>query len=398
LKTILFLDHVGVLGGGEVVLLNLLRGLDKTRYRPVVALPPGLLAEQAATAGADIAELDLPGFFGLHKDEGGFINLVKAGRDYLLALKTLRRMLSRVKPDILHTNSNKAHLLSRAAVSYGIPVVWHMHDLLLPEFFSRQQIRLLLHNASRYATRIIAVSQAVRKALIAGGISAERIRVVYNGCAAGESSDKASNTPVVFTQSERFSHIVGMVGRISPWKGQHIFLEAASRLKREDVLFPVIGGVLFGEDDYRRRIGEMALNSGLNEQVLFTGYLPDTSSVYSSLDISVHASVLPEPFGLVVAESMLAGCPVIASDLGGPSEMINDGVDGLLFRTGNSGSLAERISWMLNHPDEAVSIGEQGRRTALRRFTADRMVAGIERVYKEVSCLEDYDAGRCRIS
>ncbi|MGI6385408.1 MAG: glycosyltransferase family 4 protein [bacterium] len=159
-----------------------------------------------------------------------------------------------------------------------------------------------------------------------------------------------------------------------------------------------MGGVLFGEDDYHRRIKEMALDSGLNEQVLFTGYLPDTALVYSSLDISVHASVLPEPFGLVVAESMLAGCPVIASDSGGPSEMINDGVDGLLFRTGDPVSLAERISWMLNHPDEAGAIGENGRRTALRRFTVDRMVADIERVYEEVSCLEDYDAGRCRIS
>ncbi|MDD2485948.1 MAG: glycosyltransferase family 4 protein [bacterium] len=398
MKTILFLDHVGVLGGGEVVLLNLIRGLDKARYHPVIALPPGLPAEQAAAAGADIVEFDLPGFFGLHKDEGGFISLAKAGRDYLLALNFLRRILSRVKPDILHTNSNKAHLLSRAAVSYGIPVIWHMHDLLLPEFFSRQQIKLLLYNARRYASRIIAVSQTVSKALIAEGLSAEHIRVIYNGCAAGEKNDMVSNAPVAFTQSERFNHIVGMVGRISPWKGQHIFLAAASRLKRKDILFPVIGGVLFGEDDYHRRIKEMALDSGLNEQVLFTGYLPDTALVYSSLDISVHASVLPEPFGLVVAESMLAGCPVIASDSGGPSEMINDGVDGLLFRTGDPVSLAERISWMLNHPDEAGAIGENGRRTALRRFTVDRMVADIERVYEEVSCLEDYDAGRCRIS
>jgi len=390
LKTILFLDHVSVLGGGEIVLLNLIRGLDSARYRAVLAVPPGLLAERAAAAGADIVEINMPGFFDLHKEEGSLTSLLKAGRDYLLALNSLGRILSRLKPDILHTNSNKAHILSRAAAVRGIPVVWHMHDLLVPEFFSRQQARLLLYNARRYASRIIAVSQSVSVPLMDGGVPADSIRVVYNGCADNRGQLFTLDTCVKckeltpWFEPGRFKRVIGMAGRISPWKGQNVFLEAASRLRREDILFPVIGGVLFGEDDYLRRLQEMTSELGLEEQVLFTGYLPDMSSVYSSLDISVHASILPEPFGLVVAESMLAGCPVIASDSGGPAEMISNGVDGLLFRTGDPGSLAEQMSWMLNHPDEAGDMGENGRRTALNRFTVDRMVADVEKIYGEL--------------
>jgi glycosyltransferase involved in cell wall biosynthesis len=129
---------------------------------------------------------------------------------------------------------------------------------------------------------------------------------------------------------QRTSFRVGIVGRIAPWKGQDVFLDAFARAYPDgDERAVVVGSPMFGEDDYLAGLHAQADRLGLDGRVEFTGFVEDVNGVLADLDVLVHASVTAEPFGQVVIEGLAAGVPVIAADDGGPAEILHDGVDGL---------------------------------------------------------------------
>ena len=169
---------------------------------------------------------------------------------------------------------------------------------------------------------------------------------------------------------------IAMVGRLAPWKGQEVFLRALALSGIPQFKALVVGGALFGERRYEARLHGLVDELGLSNQVKFTGHLDDVAPVLSRTDILVHASVLPEPFGAVVIEGMAAGCCVIASRGGGPSEVISHEVNGLLVDRNDPLALAQNLRRANSDLELRNQIQERGRKEA-RRFDVTEIAADL---------------------
>ena len=174
---------------------------------------------------------------------------------------------------------------------------------------------------------------------------------------------------------------IGFVGRLQHWKGVHLVLEAFARVLRDDPSpeLVVVGGLHKYERDYPDALRALADELGIAERVRFAGAQQNVAEWVQAMDIVVHASGR-EPFGMVIAEAMAMGKAVVASAAGGPSELIDDGVNGLLFPSGEADALAESMSRLLGDPVLVQSLGEAARKRALDLSAdgyADRVVAAL---------------------
>ncbi len=173
-----------------------------------------------------------------------------------------------------------------------------------------------------------------------------------------------------------------MIGRLAPWKGQQVFLDAfASAFPCGQEQAVIIGGSLFGEAEYGASLGRRATDLGLKDRVLFRGFRDNVAAELATMDVAVHASVVPEPFGQVVVEAMAAGVPVIAADAGGPAEIITAGVDGLLYPPGDVGALASSMRRLANDPGLRDRLRIAARRRALD-FAPERVALEMTEVYR----------------
>ena len=174
-----------------------------------------------------------------------------------------------------------------------------------------------------------------------------------------------------------------MVGRLSPWKGQDVFIAAAEIVLRQfpDTEFILAGAALFGEEEYDRSLRRRVELLGLSNQVRFLGHRDDVWSIYAELDVAVHASTLPEPWGNVVLEAMASGAAIVAAAAGGPAELISDGETGLLVPPGDPVLLAEAIAFLLAHPEKRASIAAAGQRGVLEHFSPREDADAIQALY-----------------
>jgi glycosyltransferase involved in cell wall biosynthesis len=189
---------------------------------------------------------------------------------------------------------------------------------------------------------------------------------------------------IVPERSELFR--IGLIGRISPWKGQHIFLQAATHVAARfpNARFVVVGAALFSEDAYDQKVRQMPRELEIERVVEFTGFRHDIYSVIASLDLVVHASTIGEPFGQVIIEGMAAGKPVVATNGGGVPEIVEDGRTGLLVPMGNASAMADAICKILTDPQWAREMGTRARQRVQDHFTVELTARRVEQVYRQV--------------
>ena len=350
-------------GGAETVVLQLLAGLDRACAVPsVVALADGSFAGELRAAGAALVEA------------GTITRMRNVGRT-IGVIGRLAAAIRRERIDLVHSHGTMAHIVGGlAAWRAGVPAVHHVHDLYAD---TRTADAVLQHFALRVpAAAIVAVSHSARARLLASGAPWNRVRVVHNGVS-------LEHTAPAFTHD---GPSIVWCGRLQRWKGAHIFLDAA-RLIRDvhpSARFWIVGGTLFDkEPEYASEIKEQAARLGLAADVTFTGHVPDARPYLAAADIVVHSSIDPEPFGLVIAEALAEGKPVVAFDEGGPAEMIESGRSGRLVAPGSTEALAAATSDLIARPELRARIGEGALRRA-RHFGLDAMLRRIQFVYEEV--------------
>jgi glycosyltransferase involved in cell wall biosynthesis len=178
---------------------------------------------------------------------------------------------------------------------------------------------------------------------------------------------------------------VGVIGRVASWKGQHVFLDAFARAFRGTAARGrIIGSPLFGEEGYLDSLRQQADSLGVSAQIEFRGFREDVWAELSELDVVVHCSVIPEPFGQVVLEGMAAGVPVVAAGAGGPAEIVTSGVDGILTAPGDAHELAAVLRRLHDEPDLRARLAQGGRRRS-RDFTPERTAGRVLDVYSELT-------------
>jgi len=180
---------------------------------------------------------------------------------------------------------------------------------------------------------------------------------------------------------------VGLVATYARWKGHATFLEAIRRISPSiRCRAYIVGGPLYdtvGSQHTSAELGELIDSLGLAGRVGLTGFVDRPAAAMRALDVVVHASTLPEPFGMVIAEGMAAGRAVIVSAAGGADELVTEGVDALTHVPGNADDLARGLERLAGDPALRARLGAAARRSALRKFDPDAFTRAFVDVYQE---------------
>jgi glycosyltransferase involved in cell wall biosynthesis len=266
-----------------------------------------------------------------------------------------------------------------------VPFVWHMRDFWLSE--SRPRHRWVDTLGKRLlcaaAARIVANSRATAAHLPCLG----RITIVYNGIEVDRFNPALDGIPFRREQDIPLdAPLVGVVGRLRPWKGQDCFLRVLAHVREvvPDVWGVVVGGSPFGvRDDYPQRLGRLATELGVAKRLAFTGHLTDIRPALAAMDLFVHPGD-PEPFGLVNLEAMAMRRPVVAFAHGALPEIVGDGQTGLLVPPRDERAMAGAVTALLGNPARRIAMGRTGRTIVEERFTARRVARELEIVLQEI--------------
>lgn len=407
-RRILYVDHTAKLGGGEIALLHLAQHLDRSQFEPVVVLSSdGPLHEKLQESGVEVHVLAISAsVLETRKDSLGMNTLLRL-RDVLRVggyALSLSRFIRVQRIDLVHTNSLKADILGGIAARLArVPLLWHIRDRIDPDYLPAPVVWIFRRLCRWVPNYVIANSESTLETLelpkanhstaVYSGIDiASRIRVVHDGVKRLPKQipivyqGRHSSGLVTVMPDEKFVPTIGLVGRISPWKGQHIFLQAAAQVHRRfpEARFQIIGSAMFNEQEYEAQIRALCHTLGLDECVEFLGFREDVPQLVANFDVLVHASTSAEPFGQVIVEGMVAGKPVVATDGGGAKEIVVNGETGLLVPMGDAAAMADAVLFLLDNPEAAYEMGRLGRRRAMELFSIERTARKIETVYQEI--------------
>ncbi len=372
---VVYLDHVAQLSGGELALLRTLPAL-LADVEPIVVLgEDGPLRVKLEELGIDVRVVPLAG--SVRNTRRHAATRLSPGQLLTLAryLMTLRALLRELGPDLVHTNSLKAALYGGLAGRLArVPVLWHVRDRIADDYLPVPVVRLVRLAARVLPTVIVANSQATLATLHRSGT-----------VLASPVVPDSVLLPDFVRGTVARPFTVGLVGRLSPWKGQDVFLRAFA------LAFPggcerahLVGSAMFGEQDWEAELRALAGSLGIAERVDFRGFRDDIWQELALLDVAVHASTTPEPFGQVVLEAMAAGVPIIASAEGGPAEVVTDGVDGLLVEPRDPAVLAAALHRLAADPTLRDALVKAGRKTA-QEYSPERTAGGLLVIYRSMS-------------
>jgi glycosyltransferase involved in cell wall biosynthesis len=378
MPTVLYLNLYGTVGGAERALLELLAALDRTRYQPLVVLgADGPLV--ALLRGRDVEVLVEPfPALPLHQLLRPSVLRAEVG-----AARRLGRLVADRDVRLAHCGDVLSLLLLVPAARRGVRVLYQVNYLGgAPRRLALNVLALLMVDA------VVAYSADQRSALWRGTLGLRRrTHVVHPGIEPREMDGADGQGFRRELGVSPDTPLVGLLARYDTWKGHHVFLQAASLVsrRRPDVRFCMVGGAL-NEDllphaaRYRDSVLDLRRRLGLEDAVRAVDHRDDVPQVLAALDVMACPSD-HEPFGMVVLESLAARRPLVASDTGGPLEILEDGRSGLLFPTGDAAALAERILRLLEDPPLRRRLGDAGRQRVEAAFHRDRYARDMEALY-----------------
>ena len=377
---ILYVHNSSDIYGASRSLVRLLRTLDRERFSPQVMLPAeGALAVQLRAMAVPV--IVFPQLSVITREVFHSWKVLLFALRLPLSALALRRILVREKIALVHTNTGVILSPGLAAWMAGVPHVWHIRDWF-QEFKSFW--RFLEAWMRFFSTRIIAVSEAIAGQFCDRG----KVSVINNGFDIAEFELGDPQAGAAFRREHALGEgpVVGCVGRIKIHrKGQEVLLRAAGLLKERGIRakYLVVGAPYVGNESHLEQLHGIVRESGLGEDVVFTGELADPRPAYAAMNVFVLPSAQPEPFGGVVMEAMCMGLPVVATNIGGSVEQVADGETGYLVAPGDAVALADRLELLLRDEALRTRCGQAGRRRVAEQFTLPGMVAKITGVYDQ---------------
>jgi glycosyltransferase involved in cell wall biosynthesis len=400
---VVYLSPLGELGGAERSLLDVMASVQQavpSAKLDLIVAAEGPLIEQAQKLGVGVTLLAMPrdmaeiGDSGL-KDSNRMktalacaYRIPDVGWATWCYAKQLQRTIEALQPTLIHSNGNKFHLLTRLARVNGVPVLWHIRDFLT----ARPVMAPALRWASARASGAIAISQAVGRDARAV-LRKTPLRVIYNaidtdayspGPADGVRLDYLAGLQPAESGTVR----VGLIAAFARWKGQDVFLDAVARLLHSGtghkLRFYLIGGPIYqtrASQFSRSELTARATALGISSQVGFIGFQEETADIYRALDIVVHASTQPEPFGRTIIEAMACARPVIVSRAGGAAELFTENYDALGVQPCDAHALASAIAALVERPHRRLQMSRRARRTAVEKFSRARLGRELAALY-----------------
>lgn len=401
---LLYLNPTGLFGGAERVLLDLIASIRERRPHWTILLiagSDGPLIRRARNMGIatevlpipqSLAEIGDAGAGGPARAQVGRLilaaSLARAGFSTIMYKNLLGRRIREIAPTLIHTNGFKMHIMAAASVGCKIPVIWHVHDYVS----KRPVMRRLMRFEASHCAAAIANSNTVRNDLISTCAGQFEVATVYNAVDLDQFRESGPLLDLDELSGLPSAHLgvvrVGIVGTLARWKGHEVFLRAIAALPPESpVRAYVVGDAIYSTRGSQWSLNELRTRAkwlGLSDKVGFAGFVEDVPAAIRALDIVVHASTEPEPFGLVIAEAMACGKAIIAARAGGAEEIVNASGGAIFHRPGDYADLANCIERLVRNPAGRARFRETGRAAAERLFARARLSSEVIPVYERV--------------
>lgn len=409
---LLFLNPSGEPGGAEIALLDILASLRQAEPAWQLRLilgQDGPVAERARQLGVEVDIVAYPPAIARLGDAGAggpagrqvgrlglALRVIAAAPALAQYRRELRRAILAAGPDVIHSNGFKMHILGMWARPRRVPIVWYIHDFVA----QRPLMRALLRHYAGQCRAAVANSHSTAADLERVCGARLKVHCVYNGVDLDRFSPVGSRADL-----EQIAGLppapggtirIGLMATLARWKGHAVFLRALAILMARlpasiPVVGYVIGGAIYQTDGSQYTLDELrtlARESGMEQRVGFTGFLAAPETALRALDIVVHASTQPEPFGLAIVEAMACGKPVIASDAGGAAEIVALGEGAIGHPPGDADALAAAMERLVLDANLRARMGREARRTAEQFFDRARLAKELIPVYREAARAE----------
>ncbi len=376
-------------GGSHFSLFYLVESLNKSLYEPVVVFHrENRLIPMYNQAGLDTRIFPYRSALRLSP---GLKRLRGLGRILQLALNVVNILRMIVLPglrcarylranhiDLVHLNNTivRNHHWMLGALLARVKCISHERGI-------NENISWISRLFARSLAAIVCISVSVRDNLLAQGIGNGKLVIVHNGLDPGKVRAQVKSPEIKGRYGiAATSPVVGIVGNIKGWKGQDVVVRAVARLHAR---WPDIRCFLVGDTDvdpdYEEKLRALVRERGLQDNIVFTGYQSNVADFVNVMDIVIHASVSPEPFGRVLLEAMAMRKPVIGSRGGAIPEILQEGVTGFMFTPGDDADLARSMALLLGDKERARAMGEAGYLRAVQEFGIERNVRKTEALY-----------------
>lgn len=387
----------GTVGGSHTCLLNLVSNLDRGRFTPIAVFYGDHIVADALRRHGVVAWI-LPN-----------VSPFSFSRSVLQRPTPLTHPLA-VSVRLTQQAANLTWHFLRPALRYAKVIranrihLVHLnnslntnHEWMLAARLARvpavSHERGISHNLSstarlfgRSVEAIVCMSEVIRRPLLTQGLQPEKTTVIYDGI------DPARIRVQTDAGTIRARHgigpgepVIGVVGNIKQWKGQDTVIHAVALLRRS---WPQVRCLLVGAapagDPFLEHLKALTKDLGLEGNVLFTGFQQYPADYLNAMDVVIHSSVEPEPFGMVNLEAMFLGKPCVSTTIGGPTEIFDSGRDGLLIAPGDPGALARSVSALLGDPTLRRQIGDAAHHKVVSRFLVSHTVEHVEALYSRL--------------
>jgi glycosyltransferase involved in cell wall biosynthesis len=355
-------DHYG----SAKILLDILR-LPGNADNAVVVLPhDGILVNDIKALGIPVHIMNIGVLRRKYMTPWGIVGRVFL---WLSAIIKLKRLIAEHKIQRVYVNSANVILGPALKQKNQTELVWHLHEIVESPAILKSFLSYLI----KHADQVIAVSKATQS-FWQNAIGEKKVEILYNGMPLAKFENLVADKKGILPNANEHGLLVGMIGRVQPWKGQHYFLEIIERylqLHPEDqsTQFIIAGDPYPG---YEKLAIELVLDiktRNLRDRVFYLGYRADVPQVLASLDLLVLPSTSPDPLPTVVLEAMAAGKPVLATAQGGALEMIIENESGRFMPIGNPQQAASKLAELLDDTTALNEMGKAGRRRVEKEFS-----------------------------
>ena len=379
---ILFLHAGAEMYGADKVLLDLIRGLDKTRYNIYVVLPcDGVLVEELKKTGATVCVVPYPIMRRKFFNPKGIVSFISNYFKYSHEIAVLAR---KWKIQLIHTNTSAVLEGCYISKALKIPQLWEVHEIIVNPKIMFYLTALWI---SLFSDKVVTVSNASKMHLIRSGFyKKKKIEVIYNGV---DSERFNPDRDAGYLRNElgipEKALIIGMIGRVNSWKGQEDLLQAANIVMKDNPdVYTVFAGAAYEGEEWREdKLNRAITESAYSNRIINMGYRTDVESIHALFDVFVLPSTNPDPLPTVVLEAMASGKPVVAYRHGGVCEMVREGKNGLFADPGSPTDLAEKIKTVLEDETLRRSMGEYSRKRVMEKFSMERYVGNYTREYEK---------------
>lgn len=385
MKNILFIHQSAELYGSDKTLLLLLKNLDKNKFKPIVLLPfDGPLKEALENENIEVV---IAPVLKLYRKLFTPKNLIGFFKDIKTAFKIVNELHKKYQFTLIYSNTLAVLLGIMFAWKNNIKHLWHVHEIIeKPSLFKKAFVGLLSLKSN---THIVYNSQATKvfwelnKSIINKGV------VIWNGI---EIYTPESSTSELFDIRKNLflaqpnEIILALVGRISRWKGQMILLDAFNNLvqKNENIKLVFVGAPPPNQEKFQEDLEDRISSFKLNDKVLIIPFQNEIHKIWQAIDIAVVPSTEPEPFGMVAIEAMLAHKPIVGSNHGGLTEIIENNATGFLVTPNSVQDLVIALEKLIQNELLRKEMGEKGYLRVTTAFSVEQYVDSFEKFFEKI--------------